>query len=246
MKHWSAVKGVNIESPVLDTFPASVLADMATAGRELRECCRVLDKGGINLVGEVLKGQGTFYEDDHYPEGDVYDTDTASQYYYHAHRGIPGEHGHFHTFVRADAIPDSIAPVPYDGDEAWPEGEDRIAHLGAVSMDRSGFPLGVFMTNRWVTGETWFSAPDVGSLLDRFSIDHAYPSWPTNRWLTALFRLYRPQIESLLTHRDQVIAAWSDSHPDRDVYEDRELEMTGWIRLYPDQHMADLDALLDR
>ena len=30
--------------------------------------------------------------------------------------------------------------------------------------------------------------------LDRFDIDHAYPSWPVNRWLTAMVRLFRPQM----------------------------------------------------
>ena len=43
-------------------------------------------------------------------------------------------------------------------------------------------------------------------MVDRFCIDHANPSWPTNRWITAMMRLFKPQITALLTHRDAVVA----------------------------------------
>ncbi len=46
---------------------------------------RVVAKTGGNIVGEALRGQGTFYEWNHYPKGDVYDSETHPQYYYHAH-----------------------------------------------------------------------------------------------------------------------------------------------------------------
>ncbi len=217
---------------------------MRAAGEEIRECYRVLEKGGTNLVAEILRGQGTFYEDDHYPEGDVFDSDTASQYYYHAHRGLPGEHGHFHTFRRHAAIPDGMTPVPYEGDEPWPEGEDTVVHLAGISMDRYGYPIGLFVTNRWVTGETWFSGPDTAALARGFEIDHAFPSWPTNRWLGAMFRLFTPQIEGLLRQRDQVVHRWSALHPGVDVYEDRELDITGWLKISVDAQIARLEAAL--
>ena len=154
---------------------------MLAAGEEVTECLRVLAKADLNIVGECLKNQGTFYEFDHYPEGDVYDEETHAQYYYHAHRGVAGEHGHFHTFVRAKGMPDKLIPVAYDGDVEWPQGDDVLSHLVAVSMDRYGLPLGLFTTNRWVTGENWFTAQDTIRLLDAFIIDHAHPSWPVNR-----------------------------------------------------------------
>ena len=121
---------------------------MLEAGQEIRECYRVLKNAGLNIVGEVLKGQGTFYELNHYPEGDVYDSSTHSQYYYHTHRGMAGEHGHFHTFLRARGMPRGVAPVPYDGEEQWPSGDDALSHLIAISMDRYGFPIGLFAVNR--------------------------------------------------------------------------------------------------
>ena len=79
------------------------LRAIAEAGRDVLECQRVLDKSGSNLVAEVLPRHSTFHEFDHCPAGDVYDQESHSQYYYHAHRG--GEHGHFHTFLRAGSMP---------------------------------------------------------------------------------------------------------------------------------------------
>ncbi|MEE4463921.1 hypothetical protein V2S84_17735 [Azotobacter chroococcum] len=69
----------------------------------------------------------------------------------------------------------------------------------------------------------------VKQMLPAFSIDHAYPSWPTNLWLTALLKLFRPQIEALLEHRDRVMEAWQAAHPGQDVFEDRALEITGYL-----------------
>lgn len=215
----------------LDSLPRERREEMAEAGEEILECYRVLNKGGINLVGECLKGQGTFYEFDHYPNGDVYDKETHAQYYYHAHRGIAGENGHFHTFLRQGAIPQNVKPVAYEGETKWPEGSDAVCHLVAISMDVYGFPIGLFSTNRWVTDEVWYAADDVIGMLDRFQMDHAYPSWPVNRWITAMFRVFRPEIEALITQRDASLEAWKVAHPDVDVYEDRNLEVTGQLRI---------------
>jgi len=43
-------------------------------------------------------------------------------------------------------------------------------------------------------------------MLGRFRIDHGRPSWPTNIWITAMLRLFRPQIERLLRQRDAAVA----------------------------------------
>jgi hypothetical protein len=75
-------------------------------------------------------------------------------------------------------------------------------------MDRGGWPLGLFTTNRWVTAETWYAAHDVATMLDCFDVRMSKPSWPVNRWLTNLLRLFRPQIEELLQQRDERIRAW--------------------------------------
>ena len=40
---------------------------------------------GDNIVSELLRDVETYFEWDHDPPGDVYDTQTYSQFYYHAH-----------------------------------------------------------------------------------------------------------------------------------------------------------------
>ncbi|MCH7888171.1 MAG: hypothetical protein IIA00_02715 [Proteobacteria bacterium] len=231
----------------LQELPRDELETMVAAGAEVLECYRVLVKSGDNIVREVLRGQGTFTQWDHYPKGDAYDHETHSQYFYHAHptelRG--GEHGHFHTFLRAKGMPKDAAPAPYDGKVEWPGGGDALSHLIGISMDAKGYPTTLFSTNRWVTGETWYAARDVCAMLDRFVIDHARPSWPTNRWITAMLRLFGPQIRELVAARDDTVAAWREEHPNRDVFEDRELEITSRLDISVDDQIAGVRAALE-
>jgi hypothetical protein len=97
-----------------------------------------------------------------------------------------------------------------------------------------------YVANRWVTGETWYPAEAVIEMLPHFAIGHAWPSWPVNRWIGAMLRLFRPQIHALLRHRDGVIAAWQARHPQADVFEDRHLELTDYLPISVDGWIADL------
>jgi len=221
---------MTVQYPSAETMNANLtqiarddLLAMRAAGEEVADCMRVLRKVNLNIVGEVLKGQGQFVKLTHYPQGDVYDRETHAQYYYHAHRS--GEHGHFHLFLRAKGMPLGCAPAPAAAGRDWPAGDQALSHLVAISMDKFGAPTGLFTTNRWVTAETWYPGRDVIRMLPHFAIDHAYPSWPTNRWLTAMVRLFRPQIAALITARDIALAARRKAHPDRDVFEDRAFEV---------------------
>ncbi len=231
---------------LLRAFAPEECEVMLQAGYEVRECFRVLDKVGLNVVGEILKDQGTFYELQHYPKGDVYDMETHAQYYYHAHRPESGEHGHFHTFLRAAGMPRDIRPAPYEGDAPRPLGKDAVSHLVAISMDAQGYPTHLFTTNRWVTAETWYRAEDVVRMLDHFIIDHAWPSWATNRWITAMLTLFKPQIAHLLRERDRVVADWQRRYPDRDVFEDRELDVTSIMPISVERQIEALEARLER
>ena len=123
---------------------------MRDAGEMVRECDRILANAHDNIVGELLKGEETFYEWNHYPDGDVYDGNTHSQYYYHAHPAEerPGEHGHFHTFIRPKGMPADIRPALVDDYEAPEDPDDALSHIVAISMDRKGFPIKLFTTNR--------------------------------------------------------------------------------------------------
>ncbi|WP_135075878.1 hypothetical protein [Terasakiella sp. SH-1] len=212
------------------------LKKMLRAGREVSDCQRVLSKVGENIVSDLLKGSDTFYQMNHYPEGDVYDHETHGQYYYHAHRN--GEHGHFHLFLRPKGMPEGVLPAPLDDYEKPSGVNDALSHLIAISMDSFGAAQGLFTTNRWVTAEYWYDHEDVIKMLDHFDIDHAIPSWPANRWVGAIVQLYYPQICELLRIRDEVIVDWANEHPEDNAYEDRRLEITSEIDCNVDYQVA--------
>ncbi|RJF81299.1 hypothetical protein D3877_14000 [Azospirillum cavernae] len=230
----------------LSGLPREELEAMAEAGREVRVCQRVLAKTGDTVVGELLRGHGTLYEWRHYPPGDVYDAEHHAQYYYHCHpedERPKGEHGHFHSFLRPHGMPSGIRPAPLP-DYAPPDNDnDALSHLIGVAMDVAGQPVRLFTTNRWVTGETWYAADDVVAMLDSFIVDHARPSWPTNRWITGLVRLFRPQIIRLLRERDAAIGRWANQHPDAYVYEDRGLEVASQCPISVEEQIAEVEML---
>ena len=225
------------------TLGTEQLEAMADAGLEVLECHRVLAKTGDNIVSEVLPREGTFYEFDHCPAGDIYDPVSHSQFYYHSHRS--GEHGHFHTFMREPGMPEGVRPVEQSEPDYLKERDDRLSHLVAISMDRYGVPIALFTTNRWITAENWYAAEDVCAMVDRFRIDHSQPSWPTNRWVGAMFRLFRPQIVKLLDIRDAVVAEWQKEHPDGDVFEDRKLDLPSRDEISVEEQIHAIKTALD-
>jgi hypothetical protein len=232
----------------LAALPRREIAGMAEAGGEIAEIRRVLGKTGENVVAEILRHQGAFYEWDHYPSGDVYDHESHAQYYYHAHpvdQRFDGEHGHFHTFLRPRGMPAGIRPAPIRDAPLPEDPNDALSHLIAISMDGEGEPFRLFTVNRWVTGEVWYEAEDVCRLLDGFEIGHAQPSWPTNRWITAMVTLFKPQIRTLVAARDRCVADWQSDHPDGDTYEDRDLEVTSYVDISVEQQLEAVRAMLD-
>lgn len=222
------------------------LNEMLEAAHAVINCHRVLSKTSDNMVGELLRDYEEFYEWDHYPDGDVYDFETHGQYYYHAHPKDerPGEHGHFHTFLRPDGMPPGITPAMVEDFTAPENPDDALSHLAAISMDPKGFPVKLFTTNRWVTGEVWYSAKDVCRLLHRFEIDLPHPSWIVNVWITNMITLFRPQIRELTYQRDKAIEAWKVKHPERNVFEDRELEVTSECDIDLDEQLASIEEAL--
>ncbi len=227
--------------PLLDTLGRAQLQKMYLAGNEILSCYQALSKAGLNVVGEILRDSlnrgETFYELTHYPENDVYDPDSHAQYYYHAHRSDAGEHGHFHCFLNSPGMPHGVSPLAQAD-------APHNTHLIAIAMDEYGFPNGLFTTNRWVTAESWYPAEQVIHMLDAFVIDHAYPSWPVNRWISAMLILFRPYIEHLLKQRDSRITQWQHTHQSVDVYEDRELEVTSYLSIDVGHTLQEIMTLL--
>ncbi len=232
-------------------LPRVQLEAMAEAGAQVLECYRVLMKTDANIVGEVLREPDEFFEWDHYPEGDVYDFETHSQYYYHAHppegraKKFGAEHGHFHTFLRPKGMPDGVKPVDLPDLEKPKSDNDALTHFIGISMNRSGYPIRLFTTNRWVTGETWYAADSVIGMLDRFDMDQAWPSWPANLWLTNMMRLFEPQIEALLRQRDVSVTEWQAGHPGVNAYEDRDLELTSLMDISVETQITDVEKALN-
>lgn len=200
----------------------------------IEQCYQLLAKTNSNVVWEILRQADDFHHWKHYPLGDVFDKETKSQYYYHAHTNQTEqrweEHGHFHLFIRQTGIPEKYQPKVLTPLQQGVK-TDSLCHLCAISMDKFGKPIRLFTTNRWVTGETWYTAHDVIALLPRFAITHAWPSWPTNIWLTQLIQEYREQINQLLLERDRMVDEWQLQFPEKNVFENRALEITSSLIL---------------
>lgn len=210
----------------LRVMPRAELLGLYDAALEAIESMAALADAGINPVTAVLSGTDVVEEWAHFPPGDVVDPTTHSQFYYHAHAAeerAPREHGHFHTFLRPKALFPELQSAKTD--DAQQKGEP-YTHLIGISTDASGQLIRLFTANRWVTAEQWHPADDVIAMLDRFDIAIERPSPELNRWVSAVVRLFRPQIVDLIRARDEAVAHWRTTHPDRDVFEDRELQVT--------------------
>ncbi|MDH6260499.1 hypothetical protein [Bradyrhizobium sp. BR13661] len=225
-----------------------MLSRMAVAAETAVDCIRELHEAGSNLVVEALRGAEGFVEWEHYPHDDVRDPESHAQYFFHAHapdgRDRP-DYAHFHTFMRARGMPAGIRPADVGGDASSTGADEAMSHLVAISMTPSGMPERLFTTNRWVTAETWYRAPDVIAMLDRFVLGQTGPSPLLNRWLTTMMLLFRPQIERLLIERDAAVEHWRSAHPGNDVFEDRHLEITSSLDISLERQIAWLDRLIE-
>ena len=228
-----------LEEPDYATLGKTALRRMARAGEVMIEAERRLSKAGHSLVERMLVGQGTFEPWTHYPADDVYDYETATQYYYHAHEDRPSEHGHFHLFLRKAAfIPDKTPR------RELPSDEEPIAHVVAISMNRMGHPLELFVTNGWVTAENYYAADDLIQALPRWGVDHTHPCLAVNQWLTAAVRFFGPQIEALIRVRDEVLDPLAAKSGWKEVLEARDIEVVARIPVAPEAQMREIISLL--
>jgi len=235
----------------LKCFDKSALQSMHDSGAMVLECQRVLANAGYNVVNELTRFTENFTEWEHLPEKDVHDHQTHSQYYYHVHPKSDdqnyihnSEHGHFHTFLRAKGMPSDVKPASLDPHTDSKADCDPVSHIVGIGMDSYGQPINLFTTNRWVTKETWHGAQDIISMLDLYEIDHSWPSWPVNLWVTNMLRLFRPQIEELLMVRDRKIGEWCATHSDKDIFEDRELEVTSFCPINIEEQISAIEQAL--
>jgi hypothetical protein len=216
------------------------IAQMEQAAAVLADCQKRLAASPRGILVEVAPEANGLVDWRHYPQGEVYDPRSHAQYFYHvhpAHRRPPREHGHFHTFLRAEGMPCGVVPLvlpetavaeiapPPQGAPLKRGTRDEVSHLVAIALDARGDPIRLFTTNRWVTGETWYRAGDVIAMLDRFAITPANLAAVRDRWLVAVMQLFRPQIAALLRQRDETVMA-RRRRQRANVLEDPRLEVT--------------------
>jgi hypothetical protein len=203
----------------------------------------VAARAGLDAFTEVVRDRGSLIRSwtdgapmrqfDHYPDDDVVDLRSGSQFFYHAHRSHGTEHGHLHLFWHATA----------SGRRRYVAGRERRwvraapSHLLAIGLDSRGLPVSIFTVNRWVTDGYWFDAATTLAMLDRFDIRAAGEHARSGRWLTCFVRLYRPVAAELLERRDRRLARHG---PLEHALDERRLEVLSQFEL---DWGADLDAL---
>ncbi len=241
--HQDVVIDASTLKNTLNKYSRKELEEMLYAGEEILEWNKVLSKAESHIVDQVLKGQGVFWESDHYPMQDTFDQETYSQYYYHAHR--KGEHGHFHLFLRKGGMRKDTFPIFYDARNDTLSDIDTYAHLIAISMDNAGYPLALFTTNRWVTGEDWYSSRDVKKMVDHFHVKHAPPSYVVNRWLNAMLILFRPQINRLIEEREETLVRYANGVSLKKILEDHKVEAISEMPISIDKQIEVIRSLLE-
>lgn len=175
---------------------------IVSAERQLHAAQSVLDiqlayaQANSSLALAALAGARHFELLRHYPARDVFDSKNSTGFFYHAHpsaKSALNEHGHFHLFFYEKKPREVVAQ------------RDRFCHFLGLSLDEKGMPLRWFTTNRWVTGEQWKSAEEMIRLLASFSVQTSGRLAPVANWISAMLRLFEPQIVKLLYRRDALM-----------------------------------------
>jgi hypothetical protein len=140
-----------------------------------------------------------------YPgEDGIFDRQTHSQFYYHAHAEARHEAGHFHT-VRLFA--------------------DRSVHLVAISMAQTGWPQALFTVNGWAIGEAWEPPENLKRYIRPFSIRPGRGPALLVRFITLMFEAFGPEMEQLQDEKERALQACRIAHPGKDPFQDRSLEI---------------------
>jgi hypothetical protein len=170
---------------------------------ELLNLLEDLERKCTSVIDLITEGQSV--EPWHlYPgENGIFDRQTRCQFYYHSH-GSDHEAGHFHT-VRLFA--------------------DHTAHLVAISMTHDGWPHALFTLNLWAIGDQYESAANLRRYASGFQLRERVGPPPLVRFVNLVFRAFGPEIALLQEEKIAALAAHRAAHPDRDVFEDRSLEI---------------------
>ena len=205
------------------------LLDMQEAAQEVLFWQSVLLKTNDGVVSEFLRDVEEVYHDQFYPADTVEDKETGCQYYFHAHSDRPEEYGHFHTYVMEAGIPDNLHAIK-PASMGSPNDQYRThCHLVAIGIENDGTPTSMFTLNHWSAHEAKYSLESLEQILDCFDISHAVPSYPVNRWISALLRLYRPKIIDLFVQREDALEGLARQQPDVPPEANQAMDVTSKI-----------------
>ncbi len=205
----------------LEKHTVKDLKNMVEAGLEVVEWHRFLTKNNVNLVKNLLPKKETFYQFDLSPPSNTASYESLSQLCCHALR--TDKHAHLHIFLRDKTVSQNRRLSEQYALNGTDKHDSKICHLFAISMDHYGIPIRLFTTSLSITGENWSTARDVFTKVERFQFDPAKPSWVVNRWVTAMLRLFRPQIREMLEERDTAVAKWKRKPTSKHIFGDWEL-----------------------
>ena len=140
-----------------------------------------------------------------YPgECGVFDRETSSQFYFHAHDGREEEVGHFHA----------VRLFP-----------DKTVHLVAISIGEDGGPRALSTLNLWAIGDAAASAGELKRYVTRFSLDERHGEARVVRFVNLVFRAFEPEILRLQDAKIAALSAYRRAQPGMDPFEDRRLEV---------------------
>lgn len=63
--------------------------------------------------------------------------------------------------------------------------------------------------------------------------------------MSAVPVVYKADLEALIRERDVAIEAWRREHRERDVFEDRRLEVLSWKKINLEDRLAEIREALD-
>lgn len=219
----------------LSKYSVEDLLSMHNAGIEAIKWQNLLGKVDATVISDVVKDFDDFFIGKRYPHDESVDLESQCSYFYHSHR--PNEHGHFHVYFSNKDILSQFEPL-----SKWGK-KNNNTHLVAISMHPDGEPIGLFIPNQWVTKDLWYKAEDMIKMLGYFEINHPYPSWPSNQWLNQMFKLFRPQLESLLYSRDAYIH--QSGQPIEKLRKNKKVEIIDYIPISINDQLDTIEAVLD-
>lgn len=225
---------MNVRSGSSDFKAAATTALQISLIQTFLECDSLLRESSINLI-DVLTDRSPAQRVDipvdetrHFPEDDVFDPATGSQYFLHRHAaGNTPASVHLHFFQR------------WTPRELQLQGSETITtHLAALELNTLGEPLAWFAVNQWVVGDYWQPAEDTARMFNEWAVitpdDGRGNKVPEicHQWLGAYLKLnLSATIYPLLQERDALLDRLVDSNPGSNVLEDRSHEILGYQRI---------------